>query len=194
MAGSSSDLIAMYGMVNAGLVDFAEALGLSKEAINESQGEYLIPAGGFELYAPYEDEVTIQLVRAISLLQARPADQVLTAFGEYWVEVFAEKHFAELLEFAGESVVEFIQSLNSIHDRGHALFLGYQPPTFRVEHLESTGDFVVQYLSKREGLEPFVAGLIQGIAKRFNDVAHVKVGKKNDQSGEVEFRVRLAST
>ena len=46
-------------------------------------------------------------------------------------------------------------------------FINYVPPEFRVESMND-GRHRIHYISKREGLTPFVVGLLNGLATRFD--------------------------
>jgi len=55
--------------------------------------------------------------------------------------------------------------LNGLHDRITGTFLSYVPPEFYVEPVEER--HLINYVSQREGLGPFVVGLLHGLANRF---------------------------
>ena len=68
---------------------------------------------------------------------------------------------------SGATMVEFLGNMNALHDRITGTFLDYVPPEFEVEEL---GDqrHRIHYISKRQGLVPFVVGLLSGLSQRFN--------------------------
>ena len=61
--------------------------------------------------------------------------------------------------------MEFLQHTNDLHDRITSTFIGYTPPYFEVSNNDNR--VALRYESKREGLTPFVIGVIKGLAKRF---------------------------
>jgi guanylate cyclase soluble subunit beta len=77
-----------------------------------------------------------------------------------------------LMDASGDTLVEFLGNMNALHDRITGTFLNYVPPEFRVESLG--GDYYrIHYISKREGLVPFVDGLLKGLAQRFGNELEV---------------------
>jgi len=93
-------------------------------------------------------------------------------FGEYWVLETASKSYGTLMDASGETMVEFLGNMNSLHDRITGTFLNYVPPEFHVEALEPPR-YRIHYLSKREGLTPFVNGLLKGLAIRFGSTLEI---------------------
>ncbi len=57
--------------------------------------------------------------------------------------------------------------MNALHDRITGTFLDYIPPNFQVESLQGSRHRI-HYISQREGLTPFVVGLLKGLAMRFD--------------------------
>lgn len=116
---------------------------------------------------PYPDALKFSLVAAACDLLEIDASDLLREFGRYWVRDFAPEHYSSLLDAAGATFPEMIRSLNSLHTRAGLIFRGYQPPRFEV--LEEDEQTVrLQYTSEREGLSPFVIGLLEGLGDRFS--------------------------
>ena len=65
-------------------------------------------------------------------------------------------------------MLEFLGNLNALHDRISTTFLDYQPPEFRVSQFENNR-MDVEYISHREGLNSFVAGLLIALSNRFGE-------------------------
>jgi guanylate cyclase soluble subunit beta len=94
-------------------------------------------------------------------------------FGEYWVLETAAKAYAALMDASGSSMLEFLSNLNALHDRITGTFLNYIPPEFRVE---STGgdEHRIHYISQRQGLTPFVVGLLNGLSRHFGNELEIQ--------------------
>ena len=60
---------------------------------------------------------------------------------------------------------EFLDNVNSLHDRITSTFIDYTPPHFITTTDNNKMELV--YESKREGLTPFLIGIIKGLADRF---------------------------
>lgn len=155
----------MYGLINKALRDMIlERFGEDEwQAVFEASG---VPEDSFLTMRAYDDEVTYRLAGAASQVLEAPLEACLEMFGEYWVLETATKTYPTLMDASGTTMLEFLGNLNALHDRITGTFLNYVPPEFRIESLG--GDrHVIHYISQREGLSPFVVGLLQGLAKRF---------------------------
>lgn len=155
----------MYGLINSALQN------MIREKFGEEQWQAVLEASGvaadsFLTMRSYDDKITYDLAFAASDVLGAPVADCLEMFGEYWILETASKDYATLLDAAGTDMVEFLSNLNMLHDRITSTFLNYRPPEFRVETL-GEGRHRVHYLSEREGLEPFVVGLLKGLARRF---------------------------
>ena len=154
----------MYGMVNQavrGLVvdnygaDTWETIRLKAKA----------PESFISMQA-YDDSVTYALVGSAVEVLDTPGDKILYAFGEYWVNKIATVSYSELMTKTGTDFLDFVKNLDHMHSRIKATFPGYQPPSFRVKEL--SGDTLqLDYYSKREGLLPFVEGLMTALGRYF---------------------------
>lgn len=162
----------MYGMVN-------EAVrGLVLEAFGEEAWHTIhTKAGVTESFVPmqsYDDAVTYGLVGAAQETLDMPAEQILFAFGEYWVLKVATVHYADLMKSSSANFLTFVQNLDHMHQRIRVTFPDYSPPSFRVKVMDDD-HFQLDYYSDREGLLPFVEGLFSGLAQHFDvtiDIAH----------------------
>ncbi len=156
----------MYGLVNSALQSMIkDKFGEDQwqEVLNESG----VPDDSFLTMRSYDDSVTYDLAGAASTVLGAPLDACLEMFGEYWVLETAVKAYGPLMDATGTDLVGFLHNLNALHDRITGTFLNYVPPEFRVESLED-GRHRIHYISTREGLTPFVVGLLKGLALHFD--------------------------
>jgi len=156
----------MYGLINSSLQS------MIREKFGEEQWNKVLSASGvpedsFLSMRSYDDAITYDLVGAASAVLGAPPEACLEMFGEWWVLDTAAKSYGPLLDASGRNLVQFLGNMNALHDRITGTFTNYIPPEFRVESLE--GDrHRIHYISKRQGLTPFVVGLLKGLAKRFD--------------------------
>ncbi|MBD2165511.1 heme NO-binding domain-containing protein [Calothrix membranacea FACHB-236] len=114
----------------------------------------------------YSDDVTYRLVAAASEVLKTPPEELLMAFGEYWVTYTAEEGYGDLLDSAGDSLPQFMENLDNLHARVGLSFSQLRPPSFDCE--QATDKSVeLHYQSSRMGLAPMVIGLLHGLGKRF---------------------------
>ena len=153
--------------------------GLVLEAFGEEAWTAIhTKANAPESFVPmenYDDAVTYDLVGAAVEELDMPAEQILHAFGEYWVLKVATVHYAELMSASGQHFVDFVQNLDHMHQRIRVTFPDYRPPSFRVKVIDDD-NFQLDYYSERVGLLPFVEGLLEGLGQHFDvtiDLRHI---------------------
>jgi len=156
----------VYGLINSSLQSMIrEKFG--DEQWNEVLSASGVPEDSFLSMRSYDDAITYDLVAAASRVLGAPAEACLEMFGEWWVLETATKNYGVLMDAAGHDLVAFLNNLNALHDRITGTFTNYVPPEFRVESLGGERHRI-HYISKREGLTPFVVGLLKGLAARFD--------------------------
>lgn len=181
----------MYGMVNRAIEDLVTTnFGEDKwEEIKEKAG---IEEDIFLSNESYPDEMTYRLVSVASETLGAAPDRILHDFGEWWILKTATKGYGALMDAGGSDFVEFMENLPNFHTRVAMIFPNLEPPRFEI--VEKTEEFIrFGYYSHREGLAPFVIGLINGLGKRFNqslEVAHVV--QRSEGADHDEFTVRLS--
>ncbi|NIB39712.1 guanylyl cyclase [Pseudomaricurvus alkylphenolicus] len=156
----------MYGLINNALQSMIrQNYGDEKwQQILERSG---VPDDSFLTMRSYDDSITYQLAGAAAEVLGAPIETCLEMFGEYWVLETATKSYGPLMDASGRDMVEFLRNLNALHDRITGTFLNYVPPEFEVEDV-GENRYRIHYISQREGLVPFVVGLFNGLAKRFD--------------------------
>jgi guanylate cyclase soluble subunit beta len=156
----------VYGLINSALQK------MIREKFGDEQWEKVlkasgVPADSFLTMRSYDDAITYDLIGAASEVLGQPVEACLEMYGEYWVLETATKAYGSLMEAAGSDLVEFLGNLNTLHDRITGTFVDYVPPQFQVESLDESRHRI-HYISKRQGLTPFVVGLLNGLAARFD--------------------------
>lgn len=121
----------------------------------------------------YDDDITFAIVNAAASVLEQPPAAFMEELGRYWVLEFAPRDYGALLDHAGPGLFRFLENLNDLHDRITTAFIEFRPPSFSVESIaEGT---LVHYRSDRTGLEPFVLGLLQGLAERFGTPMRIDI-------------------
>lgn len=171
----------MYGLVNKAIEDMV-IKGHGEEIwerIKETAG---VDVEIFISNESYPDEVTYNLVNAVSEHLELPSSQVLEEFGIHWVLYTAVEGYGNLMEAGGKTLGEFLQRLPTFHTSVAMLFPNLKPPQFRCSDVEEDS-LKLYYYSQREGLAPFVIGLLKGLARRFRtsvQIEHITVRGRND--------------
>jgi hypothetical protein len=160
----------MYGLVNKAIQDMIctyhgeDTWETIKEKADLEDIDFFI---GMDAYS---DDITYRLVAAACEVLGMEAEEILKAFGEYWVTYTAEEGYGELLDSAGNSLGKFMENLDNLHARVGLSFAELRPPSFDCEHT-TENSMELHYQSSRQGLAPMVIGLLHGLGKRF----HTKV-------------------
>lgn len=158
----------MYGLVNTALQD------LVSSRFGEDTWESIKRAAGVDIdvfvsMEAYPDDVTYKLVGAASERLGLSIEEVLKAFGEYWVSYTAKEGYGAILTLAGDTLPAFLQNLDNLHTRVGLMFPRLKPPSFWCTDIREDS-LRLHYrsgLDSREGLGPFVIGLLNGLAIRF---------------------------
>lgn len=156
----------MYGIVNKAIQDLVIAnFGEEKwDAILEKSG---IEEDFFISSEAYDDDITFKLAQAVSQEMEMSLKDVLVAFGEWWVVKTTKEKYGGLMQSGGSSLREFLINLPLFHNRVMLIYPKLTPPEFKVSEI-SENSLNLHYFSKREGLQEFVRGLIQGLGIMFD--------------------------
>ena len=181
----------MYGMVNKAVQDMVVGQfgGDTWDRIAEASGFH---DGSFVAMQQYPDQVTYDLVGAASRELGIPADQLLEAFGEYWVLYTAREGYGDLLKMTGPTLRDCLKNLDMLHARVGLSFPQLQPPSFRCVDV-TEHSMHVRYYSHRSGLAPLVTGLLKGLAKTYETPVEVSlVSPRGDEADHDVFLVSFA--
>ncbi len=172
----------MYGMVNKAVVDMVHAyFGPSTwEAIRARAG---IEEESFLSMRQYDDSITYRLVGAASQELHLTPEQVLEAFGQYWVSFTAREGYGELLKLQGKTLLEFLSNLDAMHARVGLSFPNLRPPAFHLFDRESSS-VKLHYSSTRQGLSHLVVGLLRGLGEMFSTPVEISIQPPAPDQGE----------
>ncbi len=163
----------MYGMINISIREMiTESHGFETwnkiKTLSGSQAEEFVSM------STYPDAITYQLVSSATQVLNISANELLENIGEYWIIHTANQGYGAILDMAGNNMVDFLKNLNTMH-RGVANTMPEMViPIFEVTD-ETKGSIVLNYHSKRKGLEPMVLGLIKGLGKRYDMPCRVEM-------------------
>ncbi len=183
----------MYGLVNRALQDLVcSRFGEDTwETIKRNAG---VDIEVFVSMEAYPDDVTYKLVRAASEMLGLAAEEVLNAFGEYWVSYTAKEGYGELLQLAGDTLPAFLQNLDNLHTRVGLIFPRLKPPSFWCTDIREDS-LRLHYrpgLDSRAGLAPFVVGLLKALAVRFKTEIEINQTANRSQGADHdEFSITL---
>ena len=157
----------MYGMIHRA------ARELARQTLDEQSWDAILKRldldnGHFISGQHYADTVTLDLVGALSEALETPVPDLLAEFGQYWISFTERSDYAAALAMAGDDLVTFLRNLDELHHGIQATMPEANLPSFSVTRADA-GQIELLYISQREGLETFVAGLLQGLMAKFSE-------------------------
>ncbi|HJY83153.1 MAG TPA: heme NO-binding domain-containing protein [Candidatus Binatia bacterium] len=175
----------MYGLVNKALQDLVcSRYGEDAwETIRRNAG---VDVDLFVNMEAYPDDITHKLVVAASEVLSISPDELLKSFGEHWVSYTAKAGYSDLLTLAGNNLATCLQNLDNLHTRVGLIFPRLKPPSFWCTDILDDS-LVLHYrpgLHSRQGLAPFVVGLVNGLASRFKTEVEVEQTAHRSQGAE----------
>jgi hypothetical protein len=175
----------MYGIVNKAIQDLViTKFGVEKwEIIRDLSG---IDHEFFISNESYDDAITFQLAEAIAQEMKMNIDDVLIAFGEWWVVKTTTDKYGDLMEAGGDNLKDFLLNLPMFHNRVMLLYPKLTPPEFRVTDVADLS-LHLHYLSQRQGLREFVRGLIQGLGIVFKTKVAIELLQSREDGNSHEI-------
>ena len=155
----------MYGLVNKAIKDLVTD-NHGDEAWQKVCDIADFHEGDFISMSPYPDKLTFDLVGAVCQVLKADANDILEAFGEYWILYTADQGYGNLMNLTGKTFVEFLGNLDMLHSRISNMMPELRPPMFKTRN-ETDNSVELEYRSHRDGLVPMLYGLIKGLGKRF---------------------------
>lgn len=140
--------------------------------------------------ASYSDEITFAVIHAVATTTGLTTDQVLRAFGQYWIQFAGESAFASVMQMAGDDLPGFIRQLDRMHRSIQAALPEAVMPEFELVAHDEHG-LVVRYRSERSGLEEFVVGLLEGLLHRFDLTGSIRTISEGDAA---RFEITYSQT
>jgi predicted hydrocarbon binding protein len=162
----------MYGLVNAAIQEIVCGK-FGEDKWNEIKKMVGVQGMQFSRMESYPDAMTYKLVEATSKTLGLSPDQVLEAFGEFWVLYTGKEGYGHLFKMTGDNLRDFLINLDNLHTRVGQNFTNLQPPSFSFND-EDDGRLRMHYHSDRPGLCPMVRGLVKGLSEMFHTRTQVE--------------------
>ncbi len=178
----------MYGIVNKAIQDLLTSQ-FGEETWENVKSRSGIDADYFISNEPYNDDITFKLAVAASEVLNISVGDVLIVFGEFWILDTAKLKYGYLMESGGPNLKDFLINLPNFHNRIMLIYPKLTPPEFQVSDITNNSIYI-HYFSKREGLQEFVRGLLQGLGKFFNTTVEIElIQSRNNGSSHEIFKV-----
>ena len=172
----------MYGLVNKAIQDMV-CSRFGEETWKEIKHTAEVDINVFLNMEGYPDDITHKLVKAASVVLSLSTQQIMQAFGEFWVQYTAQEGYGEMMDMSGDTLPEFLENLDNLHVRVGVSFPNLQPPSFECTDMEENS-LSLHYRSDREGLTPMILGLVQGLGNRFDTEVDITQTQNRDEGAE----------
>ncbi|MBW4426817.1 MAG: heme NO-binding domain-containing protein [Nostoc desertorum CM1-VF14] len=172
----------MYGLVNKAIQDMV-CSRFGEETWKEIKHKAEVDIDVFLNMEGYPDDITHKLVKAASVVLSLSTQQIMQAFGEFWVQYTAQEGYGEMMDMSGDTLPEFLENLDNLHARVGVSFPNLQPPSFECTDIEENS-LSLHYRSDREGLTPMILGLVQGLGNRFDTEVDITQTQNRDEGAE----------
>jgi hypothetical protein len=117
----------------------------------------------FEAMLRYEDAITERLIDAATRMLAKDRGTFLEDMGTYLVTYPDLDALRRLLRFGGETFVEFLHSLDDLHDRVKLALPDLEVPVFEVREHSPTS-FSIALTWETPGLSQMIVGILRAMA------------------------------
>lgn len=175
----------MYGIVNKAIQDLITTnFGNEKWELIKEKSK--VDVDFFLSNEPYDDDITFKLALAASEILHISVSEVLNAFGEWWILKTGKEKYGGLMEAGGNNLKEFLINLPLFHNRIMLMYPKLTPPEFKVSNLKDNS-INIHYLSKREGLQEFVRGLLVGLSKMYAVESNIELLQSRDDGNSHEI-------
>ncbi len=139
----------------------------------------------------FEDASTYNIIRYASELLEVSAEKLLIHLGERWIEVTSDGDYQEYYQLGGRDFFTFLTNLDRMHECLGKTFTQLSPPSFELQRQSAKQAHLI-YRSQRQGLEPFVLGLLQGLSKYFNQPAEIRLIPELSEEGQQFFTITFS--
>jgi hypothetical protein len=175
----------MYGIVN-------KAIGeLITHNYGEAAWQAVLKRSGIEndffiSNEAYDDSITFKLATAVSEEMNISLSDVLITFGKWWVISTTKEKYGALMTSGGSTLKEFLINLPVFHNRVMFMYPKLTPPEFKVKEIQENS-INLHYISKREGLQEFVRGLLEGLSIMFETPTTIELVQSRNDGAQFEI-------
>lgn len=175
----------MYGMIHRAIHDFMSEQ-LTQSELNSVRDRFHISPEDMVSSVVYSDAMTDALIQSAADAMGIGKAAMLEQLGRFWISFSAKGAYRHILDFTGKDLPSFIQGLDRMHQAVILAMPKADVPSFELIG-QCKGELLVNYLSNRQGLEPFVVGLLHGLIARFGHRGTVE--HKTSQVASAQFLV-----
>ncbi len=124
----------------------------------------------FESMLTYDDELTPEVLNAVSFVLERGRDEVMEDIGTYLVSHPNVEALRRLLRFGGVDFVEFLHSLDDLPDRARLAVSDLKLPRIELQD-QAPGQFSLICESQLDGYGHVMMGILRAMADDYGVLA-----------------------
>ena len=177
----------MHGLINRSIQHFVidtYGLGAWEDATMMAD----LGFDNFEALLPYDDALTLRLLESITAVLNKPREILLEDLGTYLVSHPHLEPLRRLLRFGGVNFLEFLYSLDDLHDRAKLAVPELDLPILEIADL-GAGDFSLTSRWTLAGSGNVFVGILRAMADDYGDLVTLEHGGSSGCSEVVNITV-----
>ncbi len=128
----------------------------------------------FEAMLEYDDTLTHAVLDAAAQRLLRPREMLMEDLGTYLVTNPKQPAPRRLLRFCGVTFVEFLHSLDDLHDRARLAVPDLELPQLELVGYRATGDFTLYCRWRHPGFGHVMIGILRAMADDYGALAYLE--------------------
>ncbi|MGJ8561171.1 MAG: heme NO-binding domain-containing protein [Litorimonas sp.] len=129
--------------------------------------------------ANYSDEITFRMIDTVAAALKLSRAEVLCLAGRHWCDFSIAAGYGSLFSMAGQNLGDFLANLDRMHNSLNVALVEASMPSFELTRSDAQG-FEIIYRSQREGLAPFVEGILHGLFRHYGEPMTMRWEEKGD--------------
>ena len=168
----------MHGLINRSIQLFLRDT-YGARAWREIAEEAGLGFDNFEALLSYENAVTENVLQTAREFVANPRDVLLEDLGSYLVSHPNVQALRRLLRFGGETFVDFLHSLDELHDRARLAVPDLLLPVMELRgHCSTTFSLLLTH--EHPGFGHVIVGLLRAMADDYGVLAYLEYQGRRD--------------
>ncbi|CAL8079610.1 unnamed protein product [Calicophoron daubneyi] len=120
----------------------------------------------YETRKTYPETVIEEVITILCELTGESSEELRYQSGLFFADFAISSGYERLLRVQGSDFIQFLRSLNDLHEHLRFSYLKIKPPSFVVAE-ETPERIILLYMSKRTGFAHYVRGQLVALASRF---------------------------
>lgn len=181
----------MHGLINKSIQSFVRDT-YGAEAWAAVAADANLGFDSFEAMLSYEGEQTDAILNAGATHLGKTVEELLEDLGTYLVSHPNVQSLRRLLRFGGDSFVEFLHSLDELHDRAKLAVNDLEVPQLELRD-HGGGRFTLLVIHDRAGFGHVIVGVLRAMADDYGALAMLDHQGRRDRVDTVQIELLESS-